>query len=158
MNTTSRPPPAGQCVNESTYVSTTGSVFELFCELDWNHGDFFFGLFLDFFSCINYCAQWNLNNTIPCVAVSYSEGVYGPLGPAGGSLCALKFELLENEKHSSGTQDAVLINASANFSAHSTFIPTSGAASFAVIRVAERIMGCIGGIALLSIITTWAFL
>jgi hypothetical protein len=158
VNTTSVPPPSGQCVNDTTYISTTGAAFELLCGIDWNNGDFFFGYFPDFLSCVNYCAQWNLNHTLQCVAVSFSERNYGPLGPAGGSQCALKFELLEDKKHLSGTDDAILINASANFSAQPTSIPTSGAASLPTTLVADRIVASIGRITLVAIVTILTFI
>jgi hypothetical protein len=49
---------------------------------------------LDFQGCMNGCAMWNTNSTVPCVGVSYIGGIFGPKGDAGGSQCFYKWRMI----------------------------------------------------------------
>ena len=83
-----------QCQNGSTYSSPIGRKFSLVCGVNWWPDSLFLNYTTDFDTCLNGCAEWNMNNTESCVGVSFIEGIFGPRGEAGGSQCFYKWRIL----------------------------------------------------------------
>lgn len=81
----------------------------MLCAVDWYNTPLYGTLAPDFFSCIDMCAQWNLNNNITCVGVTFVERGYpGWASPGVGSSCTFAWTM-EGPPHSSlGTQAALL--------------------------------------------------
>jgi hypothetical protein len=120
--------------------------------MDVNNSGIYLAFTTDFFGCINACAEWNLNQSTPCVGVSYSAGNYSPLGPMGGAQCVLMWTA-QGPAHSAGTYDALLMMPSANVSAPGSQAsqtqtlsspanpPSSGGANIATFN--RRVLGAV---------------
>jgi hypothetical protein len=79
------------CNNGSTFISTTGARFDLFCGVEWFVDTLFLNYTVDFDGCIDACAIWNLNMTVFCVGVTWFQGTFGPGGEVSGSQCYYKW-------------------------------------------------------------------
>lgn len=81
----------------------------MLCAVDWYNTPLYGTLAPNFFSCIDLCAQWNLNNNITCVGVTFVERAYPPWGnPAMGSGCTFAWTMNGPPHSSLGTQAALL--------------------------------------------------
>src|SRR5438105_2961997 len=86
-------------LNRTTYQSSTGATYDIYCTSSLNSGevgvlsgDLFFTYAPDFFSCLNGCAIWNTNASLPqCGGVSFDAQVYGPGGSTGGGWCIYRW-------------------------------------------------------------------
>jgi hypothetical protein len=88
-----------ECVpyNLTTYESTTGDQFYIFCDgVFQSSADLYFTIASDFYTCIDGCALWNKNASVPCVGVSFDLGVYGPEGEGKGSWCMYRWGVSED--------------------------------------------------------------
>jgi hypothetical protein len=77
---------------------------------DAQAGDLHFSLASDFVSCINGCAEWNTNSSLPqCIGISFALGIYGPAGQGKGSWCMYRWVISqENLEYEKGWSVALL--------------------------------------------------
>lgn len=89
--------------NQTVYTSPIGAQFFIFCEGvfpvtvdDAQFGDLYFTIVPDFLTCVNGCAEWNQNTSLPqCLGISFALGVYGPEGEGKGSWCMYRWNIGE---------------------------------------------------------------
>ena len=62
--------------------------------MNWWSDSLYLDHTVNFDACMNGCAEWNLNNNVSCIGVSYIGGIFGPAGEAGGSQCFYKWRML----------------------------------------------------------------
>lgn len=77
----------------SGYKSTTGAIFDAYCNTNWAEYSLYLVFTPDFLTCINSCAEWSTNNTETCVGVVWDAIAYGPQLLAGGFQCYYKWSM-----------------------------------------------------------------
>jgi hypothetical protein len=88
-------------MNQTSYQSPTGAIFDVFCPNSLNAGeagvrssDLYFTYASDFLVCLNGWAMWNTNKTLAqSGGVSFGSEFYEPDGAAGDSWCVYRWNV-----------------------------------------------------------------